>query len=108
MVISRLGCDNLEQSAINCSPKYPPAGLGDLDARDFDDASAEKDALAMRGRKPFTDEIDQLPHCEAVGPHDCLGAAIAARGKQFERAVPGWRISTALRADDFASHRGTR
>jgi len=31
-----------------------------LAARDIDDASAEKDALATRGRKPFTDEIDQL------------------------------------------------
>jgi len=84
----------LEQNATNYSP---PAGFGDLDGRDVDDASAEKDALATRGRKPLTDEIDQLPQREAGGPHDCLGAAIAGRGKQFERAMPGWRISRALR-----------
>jgi hypothetical protein len=86
--------------------KHPPAGLGDSDARDFDHTSAESHALAMRAREPVTDEIDHLPCRETVRPQDRLGAAVAAGRKQFERAVAGWRMSTALWTDGFASHRG--
>src|SRR5262245_30063819 len=86
--------------------KHSPAGLRDSDARDFDHTSAENHALAMRGCKPVTDEIDHLPRREAMRPHHRLGAAVAARRTQFERAVAGWRIWTALWMHGFASHRG--
>jgi len=108
---------SLQQRPTNWSPtlvrfeviaEHPPAGLGDSNARDFDHTSAENHALAMRGREPVTDEIYQLPHREAVRPHDRLGAAVAAGRQQFERAVAGWRMSTALGTDGFASHTGHR
>ena len=65
----------------------PPPHLGDPPASDLDRLAAGDDALGRRGREPGAQKLDHLLDCEAVREQDRLGAAVAARRKQFERAA---------------------
>src|SRR5262249_57743655 len=65
-----------------------PSRLGDLHPCGLDPASATADnhALAVRSREPSAHKVEYLPDRKAMRPQHRLGAAVARRGQQFERA----------------------
>jgi hypothetical protein len=60
--------------------------LGDPNPCDFECAAASDHAFRLCCRQPRTDQFVQLSNREAVHQHDRFGAAVGARGKEFQRA----------------------
>jgi hypothetical protein len=73
--------------ALPLSPREDHAPrLGDPNPCDFECAAASDHAFRLCCRQPRTDQFVQLPDREAVHQHDRFGAAVGARGKEFQRA----------------------
>jgi hypothetical protein len=63
------------------------SGIRDPHARDLGRLAAGGDALGLCGSQPGIHQLDHLRDGEPVREHHRFGAAVAAGGKQFERAA---------------------
>jgi WD40 repeat protein len=78
----------------------PQSRLGDAHPH-LDRASAGDYALGLRG----ADQINQHLDRETMRDHDRLGAAVAAEGKQFERAAAGGGMDVPARVAAWVAYR---
>jgi hypothetical protein len=77
--------------------------LGDPNPCDFECAAASDHAFRLCCRQPRTDQFVQLSNREAVHQHDRFGAAVGARGKEFQRA-PAVGLGAAPGGVELASY----